>query len=59
VSNLVIGNPPLEVSVSQPTTAGVDIRNLAQPGANIIESNVCQTRVNTQCSTAGNPLSAK
>ena len=56
VSNLVIGNPPVEVSVSQPATVGVDIRNLARPGTNIFESNVCQTPVNAECSMADNPL---
>jgi hypothetical protein len=59
VNNLVVGNPPVEISVTQPTTAGVDIRNLARPGSNIIESNVCHTPVNAQCSTAGNPLSPR
>jgi parallel beta-helix repeat protein len=56
VSNVVVGNPPAEVSVSQPATAGVDIRNLARPGSNIFESNVCLTPVNAECSTAGAPL---
>jgi parallel beta-helix repeat protein len=55
-NNLVVGNPPVEVSVTQPATAGVDIRNLARPGSNIFESNVCLTPVNAECSTTGNPL---
>jgi hypothetical protein len=56
VSNVVLGNPPVQVSVGFPATAGVDIRNLSAPGSNIIESNVCQTPVNAVCATADSPL---
>jgi parallel beta-helix repeat protein len=47
--NLVMGNPPVQVSVGNPGTAGVDIRNLATPGANVIESNICLTATNAVC----------
>ena len=53
--NFVVGNPPVQVSVSSPTTAGVDIRNVAPPGSNIVEGNTCLTAVNAVCSTADNP----
>jgi hypothetical protein len=53
VGNLVVGNPPVQVSVNNPTTAGVDIRNLATPGSNTVEGNVCLTLVNVACSAAG------
>ena len=48
--NLVLGNPPVQVSVNNPGTAGVDIRNLATPGANVVEGNVCLTAANAACS---------
>lgn len=56
VGNVVMGNPPVQVSVNHPTTDGIDIRNLARPGVNIFQSNVCLTQVNAECSTTGNPL---
>jgi parallel beta-helix repeat protein len=46
--NLVVGNPPVQVSVDHPKTQGVDIRNLA-PGVNTLEDNVCVTGVNAVC----------
>lgn len=48
--NLVVGNPAVQVSVNNPTTTGVDIRNAATPGDNIVEGNVCLTAVNAVCS---------
>jgi parallel beta-helix repeat protein len=50
VRNLVLGNPPVQVSVGSPGTAGVDIRNLATPGDNVVEGNVCLTAANAACS---------
>lgn len=47
--NLVVGNPPVQISVNNPATTGVDIRNDAPPGSNIIEDNVCLTAVNAAC----------
>lgn len=49
--NLVVGNPPVQVSVNNPETVGVDIRNLATPGSNTLEGNVCLTSVNAVCSS--------
>lgn len=46
--NLVVGNPPVQISVDHPATQGVDIRNLA-PGVNTLEDNVCVTGVNAAC----------
>ena len=48
--NLVMGNPPVQVSVGSPDTTGVDIRNLATPGANVLEGNICLTAANAACS---------
>lgn len=47
--NVVAGNPPLQVSLSFPATTGVDIRNMAAPGANTFEDNFCLTAVNAAC----------
>jgi parallel beta-helix repeat protein len=43
--NVVAGNPPVQVSVSFPTDAGVDIKNLAAPDANTLRNNLCLTSV--------------
>lgn len=47
--NLVVGNPPVQVSASNPGTVGADIRNLAAPGANTLEGNICLTALNAAC----------
>jgi parallel beta-helix repeat protein len=56
--NLVTGNPPVQVSVSTPSTAGVDIRNLAAPGANAFVGNVCLTSIGAPCPSVGASLTA-
>jgi len=53
LGNLVVGNPPIQVSVNNPTIVGVDIRDLATPGANTIIDNVCLTALNAVCSSGG------
>lgn len=57
--NLVVGNPPIQVSVNNPDTAGVDIRNQATPGSNTLAGNVCLTAVNAPCSSAAAPSSRR
>jgi parallel beta-helix repeat protein len=47
--NIVAGNPAVQVSVNNPTTSGVDIRNNATPGANTFHDNFCLTAVNVAC----------
>jgi len=47
--NFVASNPAVQVSVNNPTTSGVDIRNSATPGANTFEDNFCLTAVNAAC----------
>ena len=47
--NVVVGNPPIQVSVSLPGTAGVDILNLSAPGTSTFERNLCLTAVNAPC----------
>jgi hypothetical protein len=45
-----MGNPGVEASVDHPsTTPGFDIRNLAEPGANVFVGNTCVTSVNAPC----------
>jgi parallel beta-helix repeat protein len=47
--NIVVANPPVQVSVTFPQADGVDIRNGATPGTNTIEDNICLTAVNAAC----------
>ena len=56
--NLVIGNPPVQVSVDNASTSGVDVKNLADTGANSFEGNVCGTAINAPCSPVGPSLTA-
>lgn len=51
--NLVTGNPAVQVSVDNPSSGGVDIKNLASPGANAFEGNICLTSVNAPCPSVG------
>lgn len=48
--NVVVGNPPVQVAVNNPGTAGFDIRNLASAGSSTLDGNVCLTTVNAPCS---------
>jgi parallel beta-helix repeat protein len=47
--NFIVGNPPVQVPVSNPGTSGVDLRNLATPGINLLDENVCLTSTNAAC----------
>jgi parallel beta-helix repeat protein len=47
--NVVVGNPPIQLSVSLPGISGVDIRNLSAPGTSNFDRNVCVTAVNAPC----------
>jgi parallel beta-helix repeat protein len=47
--NVVVGNPPIQLSVSLPGFSGVDIRNLSAPGMSAFDRNVCLTAVNAPC----------
>jgi hypothetical protein len=51
--NIIAGNPPVQISDSFQTTNGVDIRNLATPGANTFEDNFCLTALNAPCPAIG------
>ena len=53
--NFVMGNPPVQVNVSNPGTAGVDIRNLATQGVNLLDRNVCLTSTNAACAITDPP----
>jgi parallel beta-helix repeat protein len=47
IENVVVGNPPIQVSNSFPATAALraDIRNLSPAGANSFEKNYCLTYI--------------
>ena len=47
--NLVVGNPPVQVSLDHGANPGVDIKNGAAPDANTFDSNVCLTAVSAPC----------
>ena len=47
--NNVVGNPPLQVSVSLPTSTGFDILNLSAPGTSTFDRNLCITAVGAPC----------
>jgi parallel beta-helix repeat protein len=47
--NIVVANPPVQISVTFPAADGVDIRNGATPGTNTIEDNICLTALNAAC----------
>jgi parallel beta-helix repeat protein len=56
--NLVVGNPPAQVSVDYATTSFSDIRNLSGSDSNTFQSNVCLTSVNAPCPALGPTLTA-
>ena len=56
--NLVIGNPPVQVSLDNTSSGGLDIKNQADPGANTFEGNVCATSINAPCPSVGPSLTA-
>jgi len=56
--NLVIGNPAIQVSLDNSSSSGFDIKNLADPGANSFEGNVCTTSINAPCPSVGPSLTA-
>ena len=47
--NLVVGNPPVQVSLDHGANPGVDILNGAAANANTFDSNVCLTGVSAPC----------
>jgi parallel beta-helix repeat protein len=47
--NVILGNPAVQVDVDHPSASGLDIKNLADDGANTFRGNVCQTAVNAPC----------
>jgi parallel beta-helix repeat protein len=51
--NLVVGNPPVQEAVDHTSTIGVDIKNMADDGANTFRGNVCLTSVNAPCPAVG------
>ena len=51
--NILIGNPPVQVSVDHTSPGGWDIQNLADDGANTFRGNICLTSVNAPCPAVG------
>jgi hypothetical protein len=47
--NLIVGNPPVQVSLDHTSASGLDIKNLADVGANTFRGNICLTSVNAPC----------
>lgn len=47
--NVVVGNPPIQVSNSVPAGGGVDIWDQSTPGTNSFLGNMCVTAVNAEC----------
>ena len=47
--NVVVGNPPIQVSISVPGSSGVDILNLADRGSTTFDRNLCVTAVAAPC----------
>jgi parallel beta-helix repeat protein len=56
--NLVTGNPPVQVSLDNPSSIGYDIKNMAASDANTFEGNVCLSSVNAPCPSVGPSLTA-
>jgi len=55
--NLIVGNTPVQVSLDHPSASGVDIKNLADDGANLFRGNRCLTAINAPCPALGRPSS--
>jgi hypothetical protein len=53
--NLIVGNPPVQVALDNPSASGVDIKNMANDGANTFRGNICLTSVNAPCPAVGRP----
>lgn len=47
--NIAVGNPPIQVSVGQPATTGVDIWDRSGRGATIFDRNLCVTAIDAPC----------
>jgi parallel beta-helix repeat protein len=56
--NLVTGNPPVQVSLDNPSSIGYDIKNMAASDANTFEGNICLSSVNAPCPSVGPSLTA-
>ena len=50
--NLIVGNPPVQLDLDHTSTSGLDIKNLADDGANTFRGNICLTGVNAPCPAA-------
>jgi parallel beta-helix repeat protein len=48
-ANIVVGNPPIQISVTLPGSPGVDILNLSGRGMTTFERNLCLTASDATC----------
>jgi parallel beta-helix repeat protein len=51
--NLVVGNPPIQIAIDNSSDNFVDIRNLADDGANTFRENICLSSINAPCPAVG------
>ena len=54
-NNLVVGNPPVQVSVDHTSNGGLDIKNSATAGTNMFGGNICLTGLNAPCPALAPP----
>jgi len=47
--NVAVGNPPIQLSVSNPESTGVDIWDQSARGQTTFDRNVCVTAINAPC----------
>jgi hypothetical protein len=47
--NVAVGNPPIQLSVGVPGTAGIDIWDQSRPGETTFDRNLCVTAINAPC----------
>jgi parallel beta-helix repeat protein len=47
--NVVVGNPPIQLSTGTPAAPGVDIWDQSAPGTTTFDRNLCVTAINAPC----------
>jgi len=47
--NVVVGNPPIQLSAGDPNNTGVDIWDQSPLGATTFDNNICITAINAPC----------
>jgi parallel beta-helix repeat protein len=57
--NIVMGNPPIQVSVALPGTTGVDIWDQSARGQTVFDRNLCGSSINAPCPNLSSLLPRK